>query len=506
MELSVLLPTPGDSRPTTDLPGVSPSPEASSDRDAFQRMLEAHQDLEPRENPTARPERTEKTTTAETGSGNETRSDPQRDRDEGRTSLDGEERSFADTDSLREKGTNEKTGLRDDHQHATGTEDQETRARPRSGRGHESHSPEFLLFGSSLGNALRFVEERTTDRKNSRTAGEPTLPDPKARLQHQHVADHLMDVQQPQDTNKSRRTATEQGSTFQIPARKHEATGEVRPTAEILTALETRAEIKRDERRGEPSVEVDARRWKVHAEPGSDNPRQETRSDERGQSQNQHQHLTEDLRRRQAVKLESTGEEQPAAALGPLNKRHTVTELMAEMRPTHRTATDTEASRQLFSDLVDRARVNLGPDGRSTASIQLKPEHLGRMTLNLELQEGRLQAKLLVDNPEAERLLRQDVDTLRRELKAQGIQLETFAVRLREPTATFEAKTGQDGTGNFFTGMGFEGEARRGSDREDGQRPGASHRGAASFEDSASAYAELSVTSTLEQGTLNVSA
>ena len=91
------------------------------------------------------------------------------------------------------------------------------------------------------------------------------------------------------------------------------------------------------------------------------------------------------------------------------------------------------ANRDLFNKLVEKARVNLGPRGVSTASIRMNPPELGRMTLNLKLNNSRLEAKLLVDSVAAKNLLSEDLEGLRQDLRLQGIQVDSFSIKVREP-------------------------------------------------------------------------
>ncbi len=109
-------------------------------------------------------------------------------------------------------------------------------------------------------------------------------------------------------------------------------------------------------------------------------------------------------------------------------------------------------SRELFNALVQKARVNLGPEGQSSATIRLKPEFLGNMTLNLRVDGNRVQAVLLVDNQNARKLLTDELESMRQELRGLGVQIDSFSIRVREGglaefnTGTEEQASGQAGT------------------------------------------------------------
>jgi len=108
-------------------------------------------------------------------------------------------------------------------------------------------------------------------------------------------------------------------------------------------------------------------------------------------------------------------------------------------------------NRDLFNDLVEKARMNFGADGKSSASIRLRPEHLGNITLNLRMDKNQLEASVVVENKTAARLMQDELEHLRTELKFHGIQVDQLAVRIREEsqmeTANRDAR--QENMGNF---------------------------------------------------------
>ncbi len=89
-------------------------------------------------------------------------------------------------------------------------------------------------------------------------------------------------------------------------------------------------------------------------------------------------------------------------------------------------------NRRLFNELVEKARVNVQSNGNSTASIKMNPAALGRMTLNLEVHQNQVHARILVDSDVAKRVLMDEMDHLRAELGRQGITVESLSIRVRE--------------------------------------------------------------------------
>ena len=90
-------------------------------------------------------------------------------------------------------------------------------------------------------------------------------------------------------------------------------------------------------------------------------------------------------------------------------------------------------NRRLFNDLVERARVNVQSNGDSTASIRMNPAALGRMTLNLDVRQNAVHARIVVESDAARRMLTDEMENLRQELTRQGIHVESLSIRVREP-------------------------------------------------------------------------
>lgn len=109
---------------------------------------------------------------------------------------------------------------------------------------------------------------------------------------------------------------------------------------------------------------------------------------------------------------------------------------LAAMDARTRTATETKEAtpfdRKQFQKMVEQARVRMGSDGRSTAQIRMNPEHLGRLQLDLVMKDNVVSGRVIVDNQQAFKMLRDDIEHLRQELARHGIQLENLSVKTRE--------------------------------------------------------------------------
>jgi flagellar hook-length control protein FliK len=120
-----------------------------------------------------------------------------------------------------------------------------------------------------------------------------------------------------------------------------------------------------------------------------------------------------------------------------------------------------ETITEMMNRLAVRAKINVTADGNSTAAIRLNPENLGYMTLNLKITDNKAEGKILVENPAAMKMIRDEIESLRQELKAQGIQLEQFTVTMKEMSSSdfnaFQNSSDNDQSGSFLNSDGSRG-------------------------------------------------
>lgn len=126
-----------------------------------------------------------------------------------------------------------------------------------------------------------------------------------------------------------------------------------------------------------------------------------------------------------------------------------------------------------YRDIVQKAKVNLGSDGTSSASIRLKPYNLGNMTLELRMDGARLNANIILESESAKKMIHEELEHLKNELKSQGIQVESFSLRVKEPSSAMafsQDKSNMDPS--FFQASSKEGEGsgNKESSSGDGER------------------------------------
>jgi flagellar hook-length control protein FliK len=71
-------------------------------------------------------------------------------------------------------------------------------------------------------------------------------------------------------------------------------------------------------------------------------------------------------------------------------------------------------------------------EGRSEIRMRLDPPHLGRLSLRMTLENGQIHGRILVERHEAQRLLQDAIPALRQTLHAQGVDVQTMDVQLRD--------------------------------------------------------------------------
>jgi flagellar hook-length control protein FliK len=85
-----------------------------------------------------------------------------------------------------------------------------------------------------------------------------------------------------------------------------------------------------------------------------------------------------------------------------------------------------------FRELVQKAKVHIAQDGKNSAEIVLYPRELGKMTLNIQLLNDKLEGRILVDSESIKNILQSDSSQLKSELKTAGFTLDNLQIDVRE--------------------------------------------------------------------------
>ena len=90
---------------------------------------------------------------------------------------------------------------------------------------------------------------------------------------------------------------------------------------------------------------------------------------------------------------------------------------------------DLRTVNQAFNDLVKWSRLMI-EDKKSVMQIDLKPEHLGRVTMKLELIDNKLTAQIFAQNQGTGDMFKQNMSDLNNAFKQAGINVERFDVNV----------------------------------------------------------------------------
>lgn len=90
-----------------------------------------------------------------------------------------------------------------------------------------------------------------------------------------------------------------------------------------------------------------------------------------------------------------------------------------------------EEFKNSLNELVQKARVQILENGKSTAQISLYPKDLGKMTLNIEVLKDKVDGRILVENETIKTLVQADMSGLKQELKQNGFDLQNVYVEVR---------------------------------------------------------------------------
>lgn len=82
----------------------------------------------------------------------------------------------------------------------------------------------------------------------------------------------------------------------------------------------------------------------------------------------------------------------------------------------------------IISQIVDRAKLYLRPANQSEMVLQLKPEHLGELTLKVSVDSGIVSAAFHSNNPEVRQVIEASLPQLKQDLSQQGIKLDSVSV------------------------------------------------------------------------------
>lgn len=91
---------------------------------------------------------------------------------------------------------------------------------------------------------------------------------------------------------------------------------------------------------------------------------------------------------------------------------------------------------QVLQAIVQKARL-ISDGTQQQMQIQLKPEHLGTLNVQIAVENGAVTAKFLTDNPQVKQALEASFNQLKQDLQAQGFKVQDVAVSVAQQGMSF---------------------------------------------------------------------
>lgn len=102
----------------------------------------------------------------------------------------------------------------------------------------------------------------------------------------------------------------------------------------------------------------------------------------------------------------------------------------------------------IFNQIVEKAHIALG-DGQSEMKIQLQPDFLGKVNMQIKVEEGVITAKFAAENLQVKQLIEANLSNLRQNLADQGFNVQQLQVTVgqQKDFDSYQPRQGQAGTG-----------------------------------------------------------
>lgn len=91
---------------------------------------------------------------------------------------------------------------------------------------------------------------------------------------------------------------------------------------------------------------------------------------------------------------------------------------------------DMEGNLQKIQEALQKNEINIRSQSQTQLKIQLDPEHLGKVDLDLTMEQGRLTAKINVESEQVLKLFQENLVSLQQVLQRQNVQLERIHLDL----------------------------------------------------------------------------
>lgn len=99
---------------------------------------------------------------------------------------------------------------------------------------------------------------------------------------------------------------------------------------------------------------------------------------------------------------------------------------------------------EIINQVIDKAKVVLSGE-RSEMVINLKPDHLGKLSLKVVTEHGMVAAKIVAENQQVKQILESNMQLLKESLEKQGMTVQGFSVSVRQDSSQSSFSDGRGG-------------------------------------------------------------
>jgi flagellar hook-length control protein FliK len=111
----------------------------------------------------------------------------------------------------------------------------------------------------------------------------------------------------------------------------------------------------------------------------------------------------------------------------------------------------------VLNQVIEQAKVTLGHD-KSEMVIDLKPDHLGKLSLKVVTEQGIVAAKFMAENQQVKEVLESNMQLLKDSLQKQGISIDGVSVQVgNQNKNSFQQEAFESKKGSSLNRVGYQG-------------------------------------------------
>lgn len=97
---------------------------------------------------------------------------------------------------------------------------------------------------------------------------------------------------------------------------------------------------------------------------------------------------------------------------------------------------------EIIQQIIDKVKVNFSPD-KNEMIVQLKPDHLGKISLQVVSERGSVIAKMVAENDQVKAIIESNMQSLKDSLQQQGVSVQKFEVSVGQEHKGWNFNGGQ---------------------------------------------------------------